>query len=128
MTQKAHIAKEFRLEAAHFLPNHGGKCRNLHGHSYRVVVELAGTPLPAGDGPSEGMVRDFADVSAAWLSLHRRLDHQLLNDVVPEDYLPTTAEHLAAFVLDELAEALPELVAVTIWETASSWARVERQA
>lgn len=47
------VAKRFRWEAAHRLPWHEGQCRHLHGHSYRMTVELRGDP--SGDG----MLMDF---------------------------------------------------------------------
>jgi len=56
------ISKEFKFEAAHRLPLHEGGCRNLHGHSYRVVAHLEGAELRR-VGPSTGMVADFKDLS-----------------------------------------------------------------
>ncbi|MFM8843812.1 MAG: 6-pyruvoyl trahydropterin synthase family protein, partial [Actinomycetota bacterium] len=48
------IRKEYRFESAHFIYNHPGKCKNLHGPSYRCFVSIQGTP----DAPT-GMVMDF---------------------------------------------------------------------
>ena len=45
--------KEFDFDAAHFLPNYNGKCEHLHGHTYKLVVKVEGTP------DHEGMVLDF---------------------------------------------------------------------
>jgi len=47
------IAKEFRWEMGHRLPEHTGLCRNIHGHSYRMVVEITGDVL------ANGMIIDF---------------------------------------------------------------------
>jgi len=55
------IAKEFRFEATHRLRRHEGACRNLHGHSYRLVVEVEGRRQLG--GPATGMVLDFSTLS-----------------------------------------------------------------
>ena len=61
------IFKEFRIEAAHRLPNvpPGHKCARLHGHSFRVSLHISG-PVD----PHLGWVCDFADLSAAFAPLH----------------------------------------------------------
>jgi len=117
----ATVCKVFRFEAAHKLPNHDGKCKNLHGHSYRVEVEAAGEGGPADGRADEGMVLDFAVLKAAWAPLHARLDHKFLNDVLE---MPTTAENLAGYLLGELRVTVPEVTAVRVWETAGAWAEV----
>lgn len=120
----ATIGKRFRLEAAHRLPHHDGKCAHLHGHSYQVEVQVHGDIKPRTGDSDEGMVLDFARVRDAWDPLHRLLDHRNLNDVVPAQYLPTTAENLARYLLDALRAQLPDVAAVKVWETESSWAEV----
>ena len=55
------IRKSIEFAMAHRLQHHEGLCRNVHGHTYRVEVELE---WPTVDGRS-GMVRDFADIKAA---------------------------------------------------------------
>lgn len=47
------IIKEFDFDAAHYLPAYNGKCEHLHGHTYKLVVKVEGTP------DHEGMVIDF---------------------------------------------------------------------
>jgi 6-pyruvoyltetrahydropterin/6-carboxytetrahydropterin synthase len=121
MPTVATIGKVFRFEAAHQLPNHAGKCAHLHGHSYRVEVHVNGRVHPANGKSDEGMVLDFGALKKAWDPLHDRLDHQCLNDVLD---FPTTAENLAAYLLDELRKSVPSVVAVRVWETATAWALV----
>ena len=118
---QATVCKLFRFEAAHQLPNHAGKCANLHGHSYLVEVRAAGEVKPTTGEPDEGMVCDYARLSAAWRPLHERLDHRCLNDVLD---FPTTAENLAGYLLAELRAALPMVFSVRLWETANCWAEV----
>lgn len=118
---EATISKTFRLEAAHQLPNHQGKCARLHGHSYRVEIRVTGDVKAANGDQDEGMVVDFAEVNEVWGPLHRRLDHQLLNDQVD---FPTTAENLAGWLLSQLRAEEPLVCAVRVYETAGSWAEV----
>ena len=61
--QTAAISKEFKFEAAHRLSLHGGACANIHGHSYRVVVEISGELNT--EGPASGMVMDFGCLTGA---------------------------------------------------------------
>jgi 6-pyruvoyltetrahydropterin/6-carboxytetrahydropterin synthase len=117
----ATIAKTFTFQAAHLLPNHDGKCAQLHGHSYRVDVHARG-PINGPTGkPDEGMVLDFARIAAAWRLVEPHLDHRFLNDVLD---FPTTAENLASYLLTRLHDAQPAVCSVRVWETATSWAEV----
>jgi 6-pyruvoyltetrahydropterin/6-carboxytetrahydropterin synthase len=119
--QAATICKVFRFEAAHQLPDHDGKCRDLHGHSYQVEVELHG-PIQV-EGPKRGMVVDFSDVKRFWTSeLEPLLDHRFLNDSLEGLVDPTTAENLAGWIFRRFEFAALPVVAVRVWETATSWA------
>ncbi len=54
------VSKRVAFDAAHLLTGHGGHCRNLHGHTYQVTVELGNVPpIP---GQPEDMVMDFKEV------------------------------------------------------------------
>lgn len=124
MSRFATISKSFTFDAAHQLPNHDGKCAHLHGHTYKVEVICEGYIKPADGSPDEGMVIDFGEVKAAWKRLDAQLDHQFLNDVVPDKYQPTTAENIASFILAELVAAVPQVVGVRVWETPTSCVEV----
>ncbi len=56
------LTKEFRMEIAHALDNHDGKCRNIHGHSYRLSVTVFGKPIETIGSAKEGMIMDFSDL------------------------------------------------------------------
>ena len=56
------ITKEFKFETAHSLPGYDGLCKNIHGHSYGLLVTVAGYPLKEQDHPKLGMVMDFGDL------------------------------------------------------------------
>jgi 6-pyruvoyltetrahydropterin/6-carboxytetrahydropterin synthase len=100
---RATVVKEFRFESAHKLPHHKGKCRHIHGHSYRLFVFING-PVAAADGmPDEGMVVDFTDVkNTVNARIIDRLDHKYLNEI-PGLELPT-AENIARWVFEQLCD------------------------
>lgn len=112
------IFKDFTLEAAHRLPNvpPGHKCSRLHGHSFRIRIEVAGEP-----GAQTGWIMDFGDLKAAFKPLYEQLDHHYLNDI-PGLENPTS-EVLAMWIWDRLKPALPELSQVTVHETCTSGCR-----
>lgn len=123
------IVKRFNFEAAHLLPNHNGHCARLHGHSYIVDVGVTGPVNPVRGESDEGMVIDFAEVSAAFKqNVHAVCDHQYLNDVLP--LVVTTAENIAAWIFGEMEAALrlrSDTVSVSfvrVWETATGYAEV----
>src|SRR5687768_28266 len=106
------LKKEYRFEAAHYLPRvpPGHKCARMHGHSYRVELEVSGPVDPA-----TGWLIDFAAIDDAWAPLFARLDHRTLNEVPGLDN--STCENLAAYVWNEVRRSVPQLSAVRIWET-----------
>ena len=109
------IFKQFRIEAAHRLPNvpEGHKCARLHGHSFLIELRLEG-PLD----PQLGWVMDYADVKAAFDPLYRQLDHHYLNDI--EGLENPTSEHLARWIWRQLKPSLPQLSKVVVNETCTS--------
>ena len=56
------ITKGFSFEAGHALHGYDGKCKNLHGHSYKLSVTVIGTPITDITNPKFGMVIDFTDL------------------------------------------------------------------
>jgi 6-pyruvoyltetrahydropterin/6-carboxytetrahydropterin synthase len=117
---KTTISKTFEFDAAHRLPllPPGHKCHRLHGHTYRVEVQLRGEP------DARGMVRDYSEIAAAWAPLHELLDHHCLNDI--EGLEQPTTEILAPFIFDALVDELPELSAVRVYESSTTWCEVSR--
>ena len=83
------VAKEYAFSASHFIPNHPGKCANLHGHNYKVRVIVDGPT-----NPTTGMVIDFYDIDAYVKPLVDILDHNgNVNDHL--DGALSTAENIA---------------------------------
>lgn len=109
------IFREFTFDAAHRL-NHlpeGHKCANVHGHTYRLVVEL--------EGPVKepvGWVRDFGEVKQVVGPVLDQLDHRMLNEV-PGLEQPTV-ELIAVWIWDRLKPGLPELTRIRLWENTTS--------
>ncbi len=58
------ITKIFTFETAHVLYNYDGKCKNMHGHSYKLFVTVKGKPINDIDNPKNGMVVDFGDIKS----------------------------------------------------------------
>lgn len=109
------IFKQFKFEAAHFLPGvpEGHKCRRMHGHSYRVKVTVRGTPDPV-----TGMVLDFAELTRVCGPVIDSLDHRVLNEI-PGLENPT-AENLAVWLWGRFHGTVPGLVRIEVLETANS--------
>jgi 6-pyruvoyltetrahydropterin/6-carboxytetrahydropterin synthase len=106
------ITCTFTFEAAHRLPWHPGKCRNLHGHSYRLDVSVAG-PLDA-----NGVVLDFDTLQdVVRTQVIDEWDHRDLNEVLDNP----TAELLAHLAWELLEDAGLPLAALRLWETSDSW-------
>lgn len=56
------VTKIFGFETAHVLYNYDGKCRNMHGHSYKLFVTVKGNPVHDLDDCKNGMVVDFSEI------------------------------------------------------------------
>lgn len=106
---------EFGFEAAHSLPQvpAGHPCHRVHGHSYRVRVEVAG-PID----PRLGWVVDFADLQARWNTIHAELDHRLLNEI--PGLANPTCEALAGWIW----ERMPGLSGLEVRETPTTGCRL----
>ncbi|MCJ9701891.1 MULTISPECIES: 6-carboxytetrahydropterin synthase QueD [unclassified Bradyrhizobium] len=111
------ISQAFKFEAAHRLPKvpETHRCSRLHGHSYRVEVQLDG-PVD----PRTGFVVDFFDLESSFADIVGALDHRCLNDV--EGLENPTAENIAIWIWDRLASSLRQISAVRVYETAECWA------
>lgn len=117
---KTSITKQFKFEAAHSLPNHDGKCKNLHGHSYVLEVTVSGPIIL--DGPKEGMIFDFAELSKIVdKEIVSQWDHQFLNDILP---FVTTAENLANECFKRIESTGVNITKIKLWETAKSFVEV----
>lgn len=111
------------FSAAHVLHGYAGACNRVHGHNFRVELEVEAMELDA-----IGMALDFTVLEQMAAEVARDLDHRLLNEVPPFDEVNPTAEHVAAHFYVRLhgriASLAPDrgtrLIAVTVQENARS--------
>lgn len=132
------IAKEFHWEMGHRLPEHFGKCKNIHGHSYRMIVELQG------DLNEHGMIMDYYDLKKIVNPLVEKLDHAFMvyeKDIEIIRFLESmsskkiivgfqsTVENICKYILTEIKKQnLPSNVnklKVRIFESVDDYAEEE---
>ncbi|MEO8275608.1 MAG: 6-carboxytetrahydropterin synthase [Thermoanaerobaculia bacterium] len=101
------------FEAAHHLRAYRGATEAVHGHSWRVSIEIVATELD-----SEGMAFDFIAARAVLLEMVAQLDHRDINSVPPFDVVSPTTEVLARWFYDGLCAQLPDarVRSATVWE------------
>lgn len=113
--------------AAHSLRGYPGDCARLHGHNWKVEVEVRAAQLD-----ELGMVLDFKVIKAATRRACDALDHRFLNEIAPFDRVNPTAENIAAHLHQTLAKELntdrAHVLAVTVWETDRACARYSEEA
>ncbi|MCP1309490.1 6-carboxytetrahydropterin synthase QueD [Paenibacillus tyrfis] len=119
------VSKEFTFDSAHHLHCYEGKCKSLHGHTYKLQVMMRGKV------DDRGITIDFADIKRiAKERIIDRLDHRYLNEALPP--MNTTAENMVVWMYEQLRDALQSeglfpavrLEEVRLWETPTSYAAV----
>lgn len=132
------VAKEFKWEMGHRLPFHEGLCKNLHGHSYKLMVEFTGEP------DNTGIVIDYYDIKKVIQPLIEKLDHSFLVNSSDKELIEvleklnsrhvavdfeTTAENICRYFLKKISsQGLPDNITnvkVRIFETESVYAEDE---
>lgn len=123
---KSQIVRRVRFEAAHYLPDHPSKCSRMHGHSWVAWVTLEGEVHEA--GVDRGLIVDMGDVGRYFAEeLEPHLDHQVLNDTLPVEYLPPTTENVARYLFDRFHNVFPEVVSVRVRETENQEATFHKE-
>lgn len=86
---KIRITKEFVFEMAHALLGYNGPCKNIHGHTYHLLVTIIGDILDDNSASENGMVMDFGDLKKIVFSeIIEKMDHALvLNENVPVELI-----------------------------------------
>jgi len=107
------ISKIFKFDAAHKLPGYNGKCKDLHGHTWKLIVAVEG------EVKEDGMVRDFREIKQIVNGkIIDKLDHGYLNEIIEN---PTT-ENILLWIKKELdIEGLRKL---TLYETEDCFAEL----
>lgn len=131
------VSTEGNFDAAHFLKDYQGKCKNIHGHRWRVVVQVSATSLLE-DKQNQGMVTDFKDVKEALNQLLNTFDHTLIYEkdslkpalkklLQEEDFalrevpFRPTAENFSRFFYEELKKSM-NVTQVSVYETPNNCA------
>ncbi len=137
------ITKQFTFETGHALYGYDGKCKNVHGHSYKLSVTVIGTPITDANNVKFGMVIDFGDLKKIVKeeivdifdhatvfnqnTPHIELANELKNrdhDVILVDYQPTS-ENMVIDFADKIKKRLPATVtlhSLRLQETETSYA------
>ncbi|MDT8860269.1 6-carboxytetrahydropterin synthase QueD [Alkalihalobacillus sp. MEB130] len=123
------VSKEFTFDAAHHLHCYEGKCKNLHGHTYKVIFGISGFVNEI------GLVIDFGDIKEIWKEeIEVYLDHRYLNETLPN--MNTTAENMVVWIYEKMQKSLEKkedlyreakVEFVTLYETPTSYAEVRRE-
>ena len=102
--------------SANTLRDYPGDCSRMHGHNWKVEVEVTATALNEYE-----MGMDFKTIKTATRELAKTLDHRYLNDIPPFDVRNPTAENIAQYFYQHLRDTLnintARVSAVTLWET-----------
>lgn len=140
---KVRVTKSFNFETAHALYGYDGKCKNIHGHSYKLFVTVKGIPNLDNENPKFGMVIDFGDIKkivksevidefdhAILLnenSPHKQLGDNLMKEghkVIFTSYQPS-CENMLLDMVARISPRLPEFVelqSLRLHETETSYA------
>ncbi len=115
------------FEAAHYIKDYPGKCNRLHGHNWKVEVNVYGTKLD-----KLGMLADFRDLKITVNEIMIKLDHYCLNEIEPFCAINPTAENIAKYIYDQLLETEKfddnvKLRSIKIWESATSAATYSQE-
>ncbi|MDQ7032672.1 MAG: 6-carboxytetrahydropterin synthase QueD [Desulfonauticus sp.] len=115
-----------KFSSAHYLRNYNGKCESLHGHNFKVEVEVYGQKL----SQDTEILIDFKELKKMLKKILEDLDHTLLNDL---DYFRVSnpsSENIAAYIYKKLKSKLPasvQLKYVMVAESDTSMAFVEEE-
>ena len=137
------ITKQFSFETGHALYGYDGKCKNVHGHSYKLSVTVIGKPITDKTNVKYGMVIDFGDLKKIVREeivdifdhatvFNQNTPHiELANElkqrdhhVILVDYQPTS-ENMVVDFADKIQKRLPkniQLHSLRLQETESSFA------
>jgi 6-pyruvoyltetrahydropterin/6-carboxytetrahydropterin synthase len=140
---KIRITKQFSFETGHALYGYDGKCKNVHGHSYKLSVTVVGTPIIDRNNVKFGMVIDFSDLKSIvkeeivdqfdhatffnQTTPHVELATELKNrghHVILVDYQPTS-ENMVFDFAQKIKSRLPktvQLFSLKLQETETSFA------
>jgi len=113
---------EEHFSSAHQLRGYRGKCENLHGHNWKVVLSVKGGILN-----EIGLLVDFTDLKTALKKILNELDHTNINEMPYFTAHNPSSEHIAQYIAEKFTEEINSgklgqiaLDSVTVWESATS--------
>ena len=115
------LTVEDSFSSAHQLRGYQGKCENIHGHNWRVVLSVRGSNLN-----DIGLLVDFKDLKNILKSILAGLDHKNINEIEPFTTINPSSENLARYISNEVAGKLTDnhdgiiVESVTVWESQTS--------
>jgi 6-pyruvoyltetrahydropterin/6-carboxytetrahydropterin synthase len=115
------LTVEDKFSSAHQLRGYKGKCENIHGHNWKVVLSVKGKDLN-----NIGLLIDFNDLKSILKKVTEMLDHKNINDVPPFEKLNPSSENIAKFISEKIQKELKEsfpgvsVDSVTVWESDTS--------
>jgi len=115
------LTVEDTFASAHQLRGYKGKCENIHGHNWKVVLSVKGRELN-----DIGLLIDFNDLKTILKKITGFLDHKNINEIPPFDILNPSSELIAEFICNETSKELKkfnsdiEVESVTVWESGTS--------
>lgn len=145
------VSKQIEWDMGHRVMNHKSKCKNLHGHRYKMEICLEGSLVDISGSSDEGMVIDFSDIKTiATKYVHDVLDHGFMvwekdklivsffrkNEDQKHIFVPftPTAENIAKWAFEKLDEQYKDiygtglrLLEIRVWETPTSLAVCTRK-
>ena len=136
------LTRVFHFDMAHVLLNYPGKCKNIHGHTYKLEVTVKGCPCNDDTSPKKGMLIDFSDfknliqneIITKWdhaLMIHRDSDPVLLKalkknyeKIIIVPFQPTTENMICelAAIIKQILPADLQLFSLRLYETENSYA------
>lgn len=115
------LTVEDTFASAHQLRGYKGKCENIHGHNWKVVLSVKGKKLN-----DIGLLIDFHELKDILKKITGLLDHKNINEIPPFDKLNPSSELIAEFICNKTCEELKkisdhiEVESVTVWESGTS--------
>ena len=117
ITPQASITKKLVFDSAHYITDHDGKCKNLHGGRYDIEIKIKDRI-----DPITGFVIDYSLIKNVTKNLViNKFDHKTLNLTCPELSWRSSTEFLAIVIWEILIEYLPNLDSIKIYETETSF-------
>lgn len=136
-----YLRTEQSFDSAHFLKDYKGKCRNIHGHRWKVIAEIASDELET-EGTRRGMLVDFGELKDCLKSLCDELDHSLICEtdslkkatmealreedfrIIEVPFIPT-AENFSKYFFEKMKECGFPMKRVEVYETPNNYAAFE---